>query len=276
MGCMCLPSERDLIKPHGRDAAQVPVKKVGEVFKASPALRPRPVQEAATSSLATIAEVDQPIVIDDDDVGGTGTSTSSAAVSKETPAQLQTKRRPMLKSAPVTRPKVLLKSPPVALTKVPPPVERYAVPKGPMVPLTSRTLQWSWGDCRHQLHLRQLQPWHQRHHLFFLRRYLRSLSQKRHQPLQLRSQGSRPDIRCRLRLMPSCGKSKRREQRGQSNNNNNSMMICCPLSSSPSSKTQSLTAQWGFIPREKRIAWDVIYLRSLISDHCPWQSRIIS
>ena len=72
---------------------------------------------------------------DDDDVGRTGTSTSSVAVSKETPAQLQTKRRPMLKSAPVTRPKVLLKSPPVALTKVPPPVERYAVPKGPVVPV---------------------------------------------------------------------------------------------------------------------------------------------
>ena len=59
--------------------------------------------------------------------------TSSGAVSKETPAQLQTNRRPMLKSAPVTRPKVLLKSPPVTLTKVPPPVERYAVPKGPVV-----------------------------------------------------------------------------------------------------------------------------------------------
>ena len=58
LGCMCLPSEKDLIKPHGRDEAQVPVKKVGEVFRASPALRPRPVQEAATSSLATIAEVD--------------------------------------------------------------------------------------------------------------------------------------------------------------------------------------------------------------------------
>ena len=99
-------------------------------------LRPRTVSEAATSSLATIAEVDQPIVIDDDDdVGRTGISSSSVAVSKETPSQLQTKRRPMLKSAPVARPKVLLKSPPVALTKVPPPVERYAVPKGPVVPV---------------------------------------------------------------------------------------------------------------------------------------------
>ena len=99
-------------------------------------LRPRDVSEAATPWLATIAEVDQPIVIDDDDdVGRTGVSPSSVAVSKETPAQLPTKRRPMLKSAPVTRPKVLLKSPPVALTKVPPPVERYAVPKGPVVPV---------------------------------------------------------------------------------------------------------------------------------------------
>ena len=41
LGCMCLPSENDLSKPHGRDAAQVPVKRVGEIFKASPALRPR-------------------------------------------------------------------------------------------------------------------------------------------------------------------------------------------------------------------------------------------
>ena len=136
LGCMCLPSEKDLTKPHGCDAAQVSVKKVGEIFKASPLLRPRAVSEAATSSLATIAEVDQPIVIDDDDdAERTGVSSSSAAVSKETPAQLQTKRRPMLKSAPVARPKVLIKSPPVALTKVPPPVEKYAVPKGPVVPV---------------------------------------------------------------------------------------------------------------------------------------------
>ena len=39
-----------------------------------------------------------------------------------------------MKSPPVTRPKVLLKRPPVTLTKVPPPVEKYAVPKGPVVP----------------------------------------------------------------------------------------------------------------------------------------------
>ena len=135
LGCMCLPNASDLIRPRGPDAARVPVKKVGEIFKASPALRPRAVQEAATSSLATIAEVDQPIVIDDDDdVGRTGASASSVAVSKETPAKLQTKRSPMLKAPPVTRPKVLIKRPPVTVTKVPPPVAKYAVPKGPVVP----------------------------------------------------------------------------------------------------------------------------------------------
>ena len=36
-------TKADLIKPRGRDADQVPVKKVGEIFKASPLLRPRPV-----------------------------------------------------------------------------------------------------------------------------------------------------------------------------------------------------------------------------------------
>ena len=137
LGSMCLPSQNDLIKPRGRDAAQVPIKKVGEIFKASPLLRPRPVSGAATSSLAPIAEADQPIVIDDDDedTGRTGISSSSAAVSQKAPAPPQTKRRPMLKSPPVTRPKVMLKSPPVALTKALPPVERYVVPKGPAVPV---------------------------------------------------------------------------------------------------------------------------------------------
>ena len=135
LGCMCLPSATDLIRPRGPDAARVPVKKVGEIFKASPALRPRAVQETATSSLATIAEVDQPIVIDDDDdVGRTGASASSVAVSKETPAKLQTRRSPMLKAPPVTRPKVLIKRPLVTVTKVPPPVAKYAVPKRPVVP----------------------------------------------------------------------------------------------------------------------------------------------
>ena len=125
LGSMCLPNQDDLIKPRGRDAAQVPIKKVGEIFKASPLLRPRPVSGAATSSLTTIAETDQPIVIDDDeDTGRTGISSGSADVSQETPAPVQSKRRPMLKSPPTTRPKAVLKSPPVALTRAPPPVER--------------------------------------------------------------------------------------------------------------------------------------------------------
>ena len=67
LGSMCLPSQIDLIKPRGHDAPAVPIKRVGEIFKASPMLRPRAVQEAATSSLATIAEAEQPIVIEDDD-----------------------------------------------------------------------------------------------------------------------------------------------------------------------------------------------------------------
>ena len=40
---------------------------MGEIFKASPLLRPRPGPGPATSSLATIAEIEQPIVIEDDD-----------------------------------------------------------------------------------------------------------------------------------------------------------------------------------------------------------------
>ena len=43
LGCMCLPSANDLTRPRGPDAAQVPVKRVGEIFKASPALCPRAV-----------------------------------------------------------------------------------------------------------------------------------------------------------------------------------------------------------------------------------------
>ena len=67
LGSVCLPKESDLIKPRGPDAPAVPIKRVGEIFKASPMLRPRTVQGAATSSLATIAEAEQPIVIEDDD-----------------------------------------------------------------------------------------------------------------------------------------------------------------------------------------------------------------
>ena len=136
LGSMCLPNQNDLIKPRGPDAAQVPIKKVGEIFKASPMLRPRPVSGAATSSLPPIAEGDQPTVIDDDeDTGRTGTASGSAVASQETPAPTRSKGRPLLKSPPVTRPKVMLKSPPVVPTRAPPPVERYAVPKGPVVPV---------------------------------------------------------------------------------------------------------------------------------------------
>ena len=135
LGSMCLPNESDLIKPRGPDAPAVPIKRIGEIFKASPMLRPRTVQEAATSSLAPIAEAEQPIVIDDDDeVPVTGASASSVAATTAAPATLQTKRSPTLKPPPTARPKVLLKRPPVTVTKVPPPVEKYSVPRGPVVP----------------------------------------------------------------------------------------------------------------------------------------------
>ena len=88
LGSMCLPTQEDLIKPRGPDAPAVPIKRVGEIFKASPKLRPRTMQGAATSSLATIAETDQPIVIeDDDDAPRTGASASSGTTSA--PSTLQ-------------------------------------------------------------------------------------------------------------------------------------------------------------------------------------------
>ena len=135
LGSMCLPNESDLVKPRGPDASEVPIKRVGEIFKASPMLRPRAAKAAATSSLATITETDQPIVIEDDDeVPRTGASTSSVAATTSAPITLQTKKSSMLKAPPTTRPKVLLKRPPVTVTKVPPPVDKYAVPRGPVVP----------------------------------------------------------------------------------------------------------------------------------------------
>ena len=87
----------------------------------------------ATSSLATITET-QPIVIEDDEVPRTGASTSSEAASGSVRVVLTAKKSSMLKAPPVTRPRVLLKRPPVAVTKVPPPVEKYSVPRGPVVP----------------------------------------------------------------------------------------------------------------------------------------------
>ena len=75
--------------------------------------------------------------------------------------------------------------------------------------------------------------------------------------------------------MPSCVILKRSEQIGPSSNNSFTM-TCCPPSSSLSSRTQSLIVQWGFIPRERRTAWDVLSQRSLISGLCPFLSRTIS
>ena len=133
LGNMCLPHQRDLIIPRGPDAPAVPIKKVGEIFKASPMLRPRVAKAQATSSLATITET-QPIVIEDDEVPRTGASASSGAATGSTSVDLTAKKSSMLKAPPVTRPKVLLKRPPATVTKVPPPVEKYSVPRGPVVP----------------------------------------------------------------------------------------------------------------------------------------------
>ena len=138
LGTMCLPNQADLIKPRGRDADQVPVKKVGDIFKASPLLRPRPVSGLATSSLATIAEAETIVIDDDEDTKTAGAASGSTEVSQKAPPPVLFKRRPMLKSPPTTRPNAMLKSAPVMLTRAPPPVEKYVVPKGPGVVLTSR------------------------------------------------------------------------------------------------------------------------------------------
>ena len=111
----------------------MPVKKVGEIFKASPLLRPRPVSGPAASSLATIAEVGPIVIDDDDDTKTTGAASGSAEVTQKAPPPVLYKRRPMLKSPPTTRPKAVLKSAPVALTRAPPPVEKYVVIKGAAV-----------------------------------------------------------------------------------------------------------------------------------------------
>ena len=50
-----------------------------KIFKASPLLHPRPTSGPATSSLATTAEIEQPIVIEaDEDTKMTGGSAGSA------------------------------------------------------------------------------------------------------------------------------------------------------------------------------------------------------
>ena len=141
LGSYCLPRQEDLIKPCGRDADSVPIKEVGKIFKASPMLRPRPTSVTATSSLATIAETEQPILIedddddddDDDDAKMTGGSAGSASAEKMATTAVTVKRRPALKVPPSSRPKAVLKSTPSAVTRVPHPAERYVVPRGPAV-----------------------------------------------------------------------------------------------------------------------------------------------
>ena len=131
MGSMCLPKESDLIKPRGPDAPAVPIKRVGEIFKG---------RQCFVLALCKSGDFfagyyrrgRSPIVIEDDeDAPRTGASASSGTTSA--PSTLQTKRSSLLKAPPTVRPKVLLKRPPVTVTKVPPPVEKYAVPRGPVV-----------------------------------------------------------------------------------------------------------------------------------------------
>ena len=134
LGSMCLPNQGDLILPRGRDADQVPLKSVGRIFKTSPLLRPRPTSGPAASSLPTIAETDQPSVInddDDDDAQMTGGSTGSGAASSEPKAigAVPAKRRPPLKVPPSTRPGAVLKSAPTA-PRAPPVMEQYVVEHG--------------------------------------------------------------------------------------------------------------------------------------------------
>ena len=116
LGSMCLPQQRDLILPRGRDADRVPQKQVGKIFKASPLLRPRPTTGPAASSLPPFSEEDQPIVIvDDDDTqmtgGSTGSGLSGAASSEPKPSTgpVPPKRRRLLKVPPSTRPRAVLK-----------------------------------------------------------------------------------------------------------------------------------------------------------------------
>ena len=98
-----------------------PIKAMGKIFKASPLLRPRPTSGPATSSLATIAEIEQPIVIEDDeDTKMTGGSAGSADADPKGAPAVPVKRHPALKVPPSTRPKAVLKSAPSMVTRVSP------------------------------------------------------------------------------------------------------------------------------------------------------------
>ena len=75
----------------------------------------------------TIAEIEQPILIedddDDDDARMTGGSAGSASADPKATTAVPVKRRPPLKVLPSSRPKAVLKSAPSAATRIPPPVE---------------------------------------------------------------------------------------------------------------------------------------------------------
>ena len=106
LGNYYLPRQEDLIKPCGRDADQVPIKEVGKIFKVSPLLRPRPTSGPATSSLATIAEIEQPILIEnDEDTKMTDGYAGSASADPKATTAVPVKRRPTLKVPPSSRPK---------------------------------------------------------------------------------------------------------------------------------------------------------------------------
>ena len=279
LGSMCLPNQCDLIKPRGPDAPAVPIKRVGEIFKALPTLRPRAVQEAATSSLATIAEADQPIVIeDDDDAQRTGASASSGTATTTAPATLQTKRSSMLKGPPIARPKVLLKRPPVTVTKVPPPVEKYAVPKGPVVP------HFNISDFPMVLPglASSLPP-------------SPATTLAPETPLVLPSTVSAkpmpkgpPTMAAPKQKPPSREQvqmdvdaimrdiEEKRANRSKQQQQLHGDMLSAIFNSSPSSRIRFLIVQWGFTPREKRTAWDVLSQRSLTSGLCQFLSRTIS
>ena len=63
----------------------------------------------------------------------TGGSAGSASADPKGTTAVPVKRLPALKVPPSSRPKAVLKSAPSAVTRVPPPVERYVVPSGPAV-----------------------------------------------------------------------------------------------------------------------------------------------
>ena len=276
LGSMCLPTQEDLIRPRGPDAPAVPIKRVGEIFKASPMLRPRAMQGAATSSLATIAETDQPIVIEDDeDAPRTGASASSGTTSA--PSTLQTKRSSLLKAPPTVRPKVLLKRPPVTVTKVPPPVEKYAVPRGPVVPhfnisdfpMTLPGLASSLPPSPATT-LAPETP-------LVLPSTVPAKPMPKGPPA-IAAPKQRPPSREQVQIEVDAIMRDVEEKRAKRSSSSSSSftMTCCPLSSSLSSRTRFLIVQWFFIPRERRTAWDALSQRSLTSGPCLFLFRTTS